>query len=190
VKIKKIPAITFLLFLSASCSAGTVKERIVQPYPDKSWIKNQPRFGRMDGKKVIYFYGYGESAYKETAMDKASLDSAGQAATAIHSLIKARITPVLNKTGKSREIRFIQVIAKNVNVSGLRQIDSAWQVREVPKDPRRSTSGEYETVFSVITQYALDYQIFLERRNRAIKNSGLPEARVEAILAELSKKDS
>ncbi len=161
---KKI-LLTFLAILIISCSSTNTKnnniyeaswpnidsnvEIISKMGPMPNWLNI--RNSMDDNEQMIFFIGYGKSKYKYTALDKARLNAATNAALALKGTYKEN---------KSKEV--ISLSSENVDVSGLIQNGMWW--RYVRKN---GSSPKYEYYI----RYAFNYDTF----KRKIQHSYQPQ---------------
>ena len=179
---------SFLLLLG--CSGPLVKEQIIESAGSApAWFESKPVFGRYNDQKVIFFYGSGESKFRDSAKEAASLNAAGEAAFTLEGIVAAQLKIVLGEDGKmTSQSGVIYASAKNVNVSGMMQTANYWQQIKVLQEPV-SSPPQYFHIFRFYSQYAMDYEEYQKRRNESLAKSGLPKTELDKIFARLEEED-
>jgi hypothetical protein len=143
--------------------------------PQPAWIEMGDQVGTMDGEKVIFFTGYGESKFKDTSKEAAQLNAAGAAATAIRTIATKQVARAWESIGagdneqKEQVMKGLEAIsAKKVDVSGLRKNSVWWRQVVKPLIQNGEVKGWSQPVYEYYVRYAMDYKTYVERRDGVI----------------------
>jgi len=142
-----------------------------------AWTEEGDTIGTFNGKKVIFFVGYGTSKYKDTAYNEAIVNASGYAATAIRVIATKEVAKSWEALGigenqqKEQVMKGIESIsAKNINVSGMIETSKWWRyVRKPDFDKEGKFIGLKTPVYEYYIRYALDYKIYETRMNEIIR---------------------
>ena len=184
---KKILALALAtLFVLAACGKkkkGPVKVAEKTPtvkvldkmkaQPD--WIELGDQIGKQDGEKVIFFIGYGESKFKDTAKEASQLNAATAAATAIKAVATKQVARAWESIGagdnetKEQVMKGLEALsAKKVDVSGLRKVGVWWRQVVKSKIVNGKVVGWSQPVFEYYVRYAMEYSTYKARRDGVI----------------------
>lgn len=184
---KKILALALAtLFVLAACGKkkkGPVKVAEKTPtvkvldkmkaQPD--WIELGDQIGKQDGEKVIFFIGYGESKFKDTAKEASQLNAATAAATAIKAVATKQVARAWESIGagdnetKEQVMKGLEALsAKKVDVSGLRKVGVWWRQVVKSKIVNGKVVGWSQPVFEYYVRYAMEYSTYKARRDGII----------------------
>ncbi|PKL11632.1 MAG: hypothetical protein CVV50_05440, partial [Spirochaetae bacterium HGW-Spirochaetae-6] len=146
----------FTLFLFACGGSGLIQPE--GPFsksretsgetPD--WLKNGQRLVDKNGKKLIYFLGFGESKNKMSAKSSAELNG-------ITSLASTYKTVSLQQ-GEAKSIE-----TKSINVSGLIPSGRWWQEVFYPKIENNELVGWSDIRYEYYLLYSLEYKVYEQR---------------------------
>lgn len=146
-------------------SAGTQPE----------WVELGDTTGTFEGTKVIFFVGYGESKFKDTAKEAAQLNAATAAATSIKLIATKQVAKAWESIGagdnetKEQVMKGLEAIsARNVDVSGLRKTGTYWRQVSKPNIVNNQVSGWSQPQFEYYVRYAMDYSRFEQLRDGTI----------------------
>jgi len=146
--------------------------------PAPSWIEGGEEVGDYNGQKVMYFVGYGESKFKDTAREAAQLNAAGSAALAIKALATKQVARAWEAIGAGDSEQKEQVMkgleplsAKNVDVSGMQKAGVYWRQVVKPLIENGEVKGWSQPVFEYYIRYAMPYDMYVQRRDGVISQT-------------------
>lgn len=188
-----------LMGFSSLAFAQAPVVKVIDSQGDRpSWIEEGDATGMLNGKKVIFFNGVGESKSKSTAKEAAELNARTYAAAAIKSLATKEVARAWESLGigdneqKEQVIKgFESISAKNVNVSGTIKTAVWWRLVVKPVvDKKGKQTGWSQPIYEYYVRYALDYSVYLERRDAVINEvkKNKPQPKKEEVKKEEPEK--
>lgn len=179
--------LTALMLLGCGGTQALVKVKdISQAGPKPEWIENNYQIGTFDGKKVIFFYGTGQAKRKDTAQSTAELNAYGEAALAIAAVAQRQINDVCRKIDKNSGV--IALTARNVKVSGMIKTGGWWELQGILSE-QPDKKGVYEERFTYYSRFAMDYDLYVSRRNEYVQELSLSQKEKSEFILRLSELD-
>ncbi len=162
------------------------------------WVEMGDATGKNDGKKVIFFIGYGESKFKDTAKEAAQLNAATAAATAISAVATKQVAKAWESIGagdneqKEQVMKGLEALsAKKVNVGGLRKVSAWWRFAAKSKIVNGKVVGWAQPQYEYYVRYAMNYDTYTARRDGVIdaaKKGKKLNSRQKKLYADMEKK--
>jgi len=189
---KKLVAMLAALSLLAVLSACGGKEKKAAEEPETipsvkvmdsmgpapEWIELEGQIGNYNGEKVIFFVGYGESKFKDTAKEAAQLNAATAAAVAIKAVATKQVARAWESIGagddetKEQVMKGLEALsAKNVDVSGMMKAGNYWRQVVKPSIVNGKVTGWSQPVFEFYTRYAMPYSAYEARRDGVVSQT-------------------
>lgn len=145
--------------------------------PQPQWMELGEAIGNYKGQKVIFFSGMGVSKSKIDAKEAAGLNAATSAAAAMKALATKQVARAWESIGigskeqKEQVMKGLEAIsAKNVNVSGLLVTGVWWRHVLQPKFGQGGKHlGWSQPVYEYYIRYALDFEVYKQRRDAVIE---------------------
>ncbi len=175
---KKITLLFCLLFSVSLFAKQTPIVKVIEQAKKRPiWVELPESIGKYKGKKVIYFIGFGISRYKGQAREAAKLNSATAAAVAISAIATKQVAKAWESFGISDNEQKEQVMkglealsSKKINVSGLLRTAFWWRYIVKSKIRNGKVVGWSKPLYEYYYRYALDYNEYLKRRDKALED--------------------
>ncbi len=146
--------------------------------PAPEWIEMEGEVGNHQGSKVIFFVGYGESKFKDTAKEAAQLNAATSAAVAIKAVATKQVARAWESIGagddetKEQVMKGLEALSsKNVDVSGMMKAGNYWRQVVKPNIVNGKVQGWSQPVFEFYTRYAMPYDFYEARRDGVVSQT-------------------
>lgn len=169
------------------------KESILGEPP--AWINSKPGRGKVDGEKVIYFYGEAIHPVENVAVDNARADSSGTAAESIKQNVIKEYAKAYESVGGPGKENYEEIQKGLLATKAKVQLKGAETTGEFKAKVRRLLKvdqgqckilkSDYAT--KVWVQKSIPYSYYIELRDGIVKQSPINEQQ-KKLLEEANKK--